>query len=84
MDDRVTLRPPTVCTDRGVRWFSHGVGTVYTPCSPVGLHAPDLGASSMASFLSIDAQTHAKKGLVALGHTELQTASRRKTGGHRR
>ena len=36
---------------------THGVGTAYTPCSPVCLHAPDMGASSMASCLSDDAHT---------------------------
>ena len=48
--------PPPVCTGRGRRLCTHGVGTAYTPCSPVALHAPLLGASSMASFLSSDAQ----------------------------
>ena len=52
VDDGVTLRPPPVCTGRGGRLSTQGVGTAYTPCSPVFLHAPCLGASSMASCLS--------------------------------
>ena len=36
---------------------THGVGTAYIPCILVGLHAPCLGASSMASCLSSNAQT---------------------------
>ena len=39
MDDGVTLRPPPVCTGRGGRWCTHGVGNAYAPCSPVALHA---------------------------------------------
>ena len=38
------LRSAPVVVDVG---FTHGVGTAYAPCSPVGLHAPDMGASSM-------------------------------------
>ena len=38
MDNRVALQPPPVCS-RGGRWFTHGVGTANTPCSPVALHA---------------------------------------------
>ena len=52
MNEGVTLRPPPVCTGRGRRLCTHGVGTAYTPCSPVCLHAPDMGASFMASCLS--------------------------------
>ena len=48
------LRSATVVVDVGIRT---GVGTAYTPCSPVRLHAPDMGASSMASCLSDDAHT---------------------------
>ena len=52
LSGRVTLRPPPVCTGRGRRWFTHGAGTAYAPCSPVFLHAPCLGASWKASCLS--------------------------------
>ena len=48
------LRSAPVVVDAA---YTHGVGTAYTPCSVVGLHAPCLGASSMASSLSDDAQT---------------------------
>ena len=37
-NDGVALRPPLVCTGRVGRvgrWWSHGVGTAFTPCSPV-------------------------------------------------
>ena len=36
--------------------YTRGVGTAYTSCSLVGLHAPCLGASLVASCLSSDAQ----------------------------
>ena len=38
VDNGVALRPPLVCTGRGGRWFTHGVGTAYTPCILVGLN----------------------------------------------
>ena len=37
--------------------YTQGVGTAYTPCSPVVLHAPFQGASFVALCLSSDAQT---------------------------
>ena len=45
-------RAPPVCTGRGGRLFTHGVGTAYAPRILVCLHAPDMGASFMASCLS--------------------------------
>ena len=43
------LRSAPVVVDAG---FSQGVGTSYTPCNAVVLHAPKQGASSMALCLS--------------------------------
>ena len=43
--------PTQVCTGRGERWFTHGMGTAYTLCILVGLHAPGLGAYFMAYCL---------------------------------
>ena len=42
------------CTGRGGRLCAHGAGTACAPCSPVALHAPSMGASSMAYCLSSD------------------------------
>ena len=48
----------------------HGVGTAYAPCSPVALHAPDMGASSMAYCLSDDARLHLQ-GPSTPGHRDV-------------
>ena len=49
--------------------YTHGVGTAYAPCSPVALHAPDMGASSMASCLSNVARTRLQ-GRCSAGHRD--------------
>ena len=53
-----------VCTGRGGRWFTHGVGYAYTPCSLVSPRARH-GASSVANRLSDDAQPQSQRGKVA-------------------
>ena len=53
-----------VCTGRGRRWFTHGVGTAYTPCS-LGSPRARHGASSVANRLSDDAKPQSQRGKVA-------------------
>ena len=51
--------------------FTHGEGAASSPGSPVCLHAPDMGASSMASCLSDDAHTR----LLFVANRNIETRS---------
>ena len=62
MDNGVALWPPPVCTGRGVRWCTQGVGYAYTPCILVLSPLAMGGDSSMGSCLSASTEAKTKCG----------------------